>query len=69
MQKHTMTFSAFIDKADATYWIRENIEPDDIDDCLTHKKIIFFTGCELTKHQVRQIELNCRFASYNRSDS
>jgi hypothetical protein len=68
MQKHVMTFNTFQDKVETTGFIRDEIDPKDIDDCLTFKKIVFFTGCELTKAQRSFIEKNCAFLSFQSSE-
>lgn len=68
MQKHTMTFDTFTDKADTTAFIRDEIDPKDIDDCLTFKKIVFLTVCGLTKAQRSFIERNCTFASFTSAE-
>lgn len=56
MHIHTMTFDSIQNKRIAIDWIRENIEPDDLDECLTEKKLAFLTGVELRKHQTARMQ-------------
>jgi hypothetical protein len=44
MIAHEMTFNAFIDKAQAIAWVKENIEPDEEAECLTELRYCFYTG-------------------------
>jgi hypothetical protein len=68
MQAHTMTFDTFFDKHVAIDYIKEHIEPDNEDECLTELRYIFFTGCELTKQQSALLREHCVFTSYEARD-
>jgi hypothetical protein len=64
MQTHTMTFKSFQDKRVAVDWIRENIEPDTFEECLTEKRIVFFTGIELQSRKILLIQRTCSPHTY-----
>lgn len=65
MHIHTMEFDSFQNKRVAIDWVKENIEPDDLDECLTEKKCSFFTGIELRKHQTARMLKAIQLTSYN----
>ena len=67
MLSHTMRFKSFQDKRIAVDWINENIEPDDLDECLTELKVAFFTGVTPSKNTVKRL-LALSHSSYESHD-
>jgi len=63
-----MEFDSFQNKRVAIDWIRENIDPDDLDECLTEKRCSFFTGIELRKHQTARMLKEVASSAYNVSE-
>lgn len=68
MLAHTMTFDTFREKSFAVHWIKEHIDPDDFDECLTQLKIAFFTGVQPSKNTVDRMLKEVPHASYESHD-
>ena len=68
MQKHVMTFRSFQEKRVAIDHINENVEPDNLEECLTEKKLVFFTGIELQPKRILHLQKICKPHSYKVSD-
>ena len=68
MLSHTMQFKSFQDKRIAVDWIKENIEPDDFDECLTELKVVFFTGVALRVRTVDRMLIVVPHTAYESHD-
>lgn len=68
MLSHNMTFTSFREKAFAVHWIKEHIDPDDFDECLTELKIAFFTGVTPSKHTIDRMQKEVSHKTYESHD-
>jgi hypothetical protein len=55
MYVYIMTFVTFEAKRHALHWIKEHIEPDNTDECLMEKKLVFCTGIQVSDRQEKQL--------------
>lgn len=68
MLAHTMKFQSMLDKRIAIDWIKEHIEPDNLDECLTELKIAFFTGVTPNKRTVDRMLKEVPHKAYESHD-
>lgn len=65
MHIHTMKFDSFQAKRIAVDYLKQEELFDDLDECLTEKRLTFFTGVELRKHQTERLLKEVPSTSYD----
>jgi hypothetical protein len=68
MQLHTLTFNSFLDKHIAVDYVKEQIEPDTLDEKLTELQLVFLTGIDLPKRAVKRLLTEVPHTSYEAHD-
>jgi hypothetical protein len=64
MHMHTLEFENFLNKRIAVDYLKQEELYDDLDECLTEKKLTFFTGIALRKHQTARLLKEVPLSNY-----